>query len=170
MLRRHYHEDTGLLPLGNLGGPGWRGLADQLVACLQPLALLPFRLDFLYQPRQLAARLTLSPPAQQQQKQWSLRGLVRSIHSSLSVSTSEDSKDSPLPDIVGSSKVGTYNLVVELIFFVTYIYLLEFIRTLEAFATSRSVRKFEKVSFWLKLDCNNKENFQCKEKLRIERN
>ncbi|XP_049797885.1 uncharacterized protein LOC126215254 [Schistocerca nitens] len=127
VLRRYYQEECGLLPLGNLGGPAWRGLADQLVACLQPLALLPFRLDLLHQPRQLAARLSLSPPAETPRPArgparvgaaaaagipagapgWSLRGLVRSIHSSLSQPSPRQGggeEESQLPDVVGSSQ------------------------------------------------------------------
>lgn len=120
ILRKYYQEECGLLPLGNLGGPAWRGLADQLVASLQPLALLPFRLDLLHQPRQLAARLSLSPPAEGPGPRpsrasavppgapgWSLRGLVRSIHSSLSQPAPQQGggeEESQLPDVVGSSK------------------------------------------------------------------
>ncbi|XP_067013315.2 serine-rich adhesin for platelets [Anabrus simplex] len=104
VLRKHYTGD-GLLVLANTAGASVRALTDQLLASLQPLALLPFRLDLLFECRQLHLSLRRvgslqqpSPPEAPQAsagspstgKQWTLRKLVRSIQSSLTQSTDEE--------------------------------------------------------------------------------
>nr|CAD7568152.1 unnamed protein product [Timema californicum] len=93
ILRKHYNSDS-LLLLSNTAGASMRALIDQLVASLQPLSLLPFKLDLLFECRQLHLSLqrmeqplsSSSPP-----KQWTFKKLVRSIQSSLTQSTEEDS-------------------------------------------------------------------------------
>nr|CAD7393197.1 unnamed protein product [Timema cristinae] len=94
VLRKHYNSDS-LLLLSNTAGASMRALIDQLVASLQPLSLLPFKLDLLFECRQLHLSLqrmeqplssSSSPP-----KQWTFKKLVRSIQSSLTQSTEEDS-------------------------------------------------------------------------------
>jgi hypothetical protein len=52
VLRKHYTAE-GLLLLANTSGASVRALADQLLASLQPLSLLPFKLDLLFEVRQL---------------------------------------------------------------------------------------------------------------------
>jgi len=52
VLRKHYAPD-GLLLLANTAGAAVRALTDQLLASLQPLSLLPFKLDLLFEVRQL---------------------------------------------------------------------------------------------------------------------
>jgi hypothetical protein len=52
VLRKHYAAE-GLLLLANTAGASVRALTDQLLASLQPLSLLPFKLDLLFEVRQL---------------------------------------------------------------------------------------------------------------------
>lgn len=52
ILRKHYTSDS-LLVMTHTGGSNVRTLLDSLIATLQPLALLPFRLDLLFEYRQL---------------------------------------------------------------------------------------------------------------------
>jgi hypothetical protein len=52
VLRKHYAPE-GLLLLANTAGASVRALTDQLLASLQPLSLLPFKLDLLFEVRQL---------------------------------------------------------------------------------------------------------------------
>ncbi|GLH06660.1 Uncharacterized protein GBIM_12134 [Gryllus bimaculatus] len=72
VLRRHYApaaagSGPGLLAAAAAGAPAARAALDRVVAALQPLALLPFRLDPLYEARRLHASLRrlrqLSPQA-----------------------------------------------------------------------------------------------------------
>ncbi|KAK7872760.1 hypothetical protein R5R35_011887 [Gryllus longicercus] len=62
VLRRHYAPAAagtgpGLLAAAAAGAPAARAALDRVVATLQPLALLPFRLDPLYEARRLHASL-----------------------------------------------------------------------------------------------------------------
>lgn len=52
VLRKHYDPDS-LLLLSHTGGATVRSLVDTLIASLQPLALLPFQFDLLFEYRQL---------------------------------------------------------------------------------------------------------------------
>lgn len=52
VLRKHYDSDS-LLLLSHTGGATVRSLMDTLIASLQPLALLPFQFDLLFEYRQL---------------------------------------------------------------------------------------------------------------------
>ncbi|CAG2058873.1 unnamed protein product [Timema podura] len=93
VLRKHYNSDS-LLLLSNTAGASMRALIDQLVASLQPLSLLPFKLDLLFECRQLhlsLQRMEQPPSSSSPPKQWTFKKLVRSIQSSLTQSTEEDS-------------------------------------------------------------------------------
>lgn len=52
ILRKHYEPDS-LLLLSHTSGASVRSLVDTLIAALQPLALLPFQFDLLFEYRQL---------------------------------------------------------------------------------------------------------------------
>lgn len=52
VLRKHYDPDS-LLLLSHTGGTNIRTLVDTLISSLQPLALLPFKFDLLFEYRQL---------------------------------------------------------------------------------------------------------------------
>lgn len=52
VLRKHYSPDS-LLLLSHTGGSNIRALVDTLINSLQPLALLPFKFDLLFEYRQL---------------------------------------------------------------------------------------------------------------------
>lgn len=52
VLRKHYDPDS-LLLLSHTGGATVRSLVDTLISSLQPLALLPFQFDLLFEYRQL---------------------------------------------------------------------------------------------------------------------
>ena len=81
IIRKHYSPDS-LLVLSSCGGPQYRALTDRLLAALRPLTLLPFRLDLLFECRQLHQSLQrLSQPAASPS---ALIRLVRSIHNSVS--------------------------------------------------------------------------------------
>ncbi|XP_015839730.1 uncharacterized protein LOC661485 isoform X2 [Tribolium castaneum] len=51
ILRKHYNKDS--LIMAHVGGLTLRTLLDSLISALQPLALLPFQLDLLFEYRQL---------------------------------------------------------------------------------------------------------------------
>ncbi|XP_044263071.1 uncharacterized protein LOC123010326 isoform X2 [Tribolium madens] len=51
ILKKHYNKDS--LIMAHVGGLSLRTLLDSLIAALQPLALLPFQLDLLFEYRQL---------------------------------------------------------------------------------------------------------------------
>ncbi|PNF18760.1 hypothetical protein B7P43_G03348 [Cryptotermes secundus] len=106
VLRKHYAAE-GLLLLANTAGASVRALMDQLLASLQPLSLLPFKLDLLFEVRQLHHSLrrmgSLPQPdiASQQPttsssptsgKSWTLLKFVRSIQNSLSQSGDEENQ------------------------------------------------------------------------------
>lgn len=52
VLKKHYTSDSVLI-LAHTGGAAVRGLLDTLVTALEPLALLPFHFDLLFEYRQL---------------------------------------------------------------------------------------------------------------------
>lgn len=52
VLRKHYSSDS-LFLMAQTGGASVRSLLDTLIATLQPLALLPFQIDLLFEYRQL---------------------------------------------------------------------------------------------------------------------
>lgn len=52
VLRKHYNSHS-LLLMSHTGGASVRSLVDTLIATLQPLALLPFHFDLLFEYRQL---------------------------------------------------------------------------------------------------------------------
>lgn len=52
ILRKHYNPDS-LLLMSHTGGAKVRSLVDTLIAALQPLALLPFQFDLLFEYREL---------------------------------------------------------------------------------------------------------------------
>lgn len=52
VLKKHYNSDS-LLILAHTGGAAVRGLLDTLISALEPLALLPFQFDLLFEYRQL---------------------------------------------------------------------------------------------------------------------
>ncbi|XP_018328369.1 uncharacterized protein LOC108739128 isoform X2 [Agrilus planipennis] len=52
VLKKHYEQDS-LLVLAHTGSVSVRGLMDTLITTLEPLALLPFRFDLLFEHRQL---------------------------------------------------------------------------------------------------------------------
>lgn len=52
VIKRHYEPDS-LLLMSLTGSASIRGLLDTLIASLQPLALLPFQFDLLFEYRQL---------------------------------------------------------------------------------------------------------------------
>lgn len=52
VLKKHYNPDS-MLILANTGGATVRSLVDSLVSTLEPLALLPFQFDLLFESRQL---------------------------------------------------------------------------------------------------------------------
>ncbi|KAJ9580660.1 hypothetical protein L9F63_024161 [Diploptera punctata] len=111
VLRKHYEPD-GLLLMANTAGASVRALVDQLVLTLQPLALLPFKLDLLFEVRQLhhslrrmnslvqpevphqAAASSSSSGASSSSptggKPWTLMKLVRSIQNSITQSADEE--------------------------------------------------------------------------------
>ncbi|XP_069675487.1 uncharacterized protein [Periplaneta americana] len=106
VLRKHYSAE-GLLLLANTAGASVRALTDQLLASLQPLSLLPFKLDLLFEVRQLHHSLRRmgslpQPDITSQQpppstsptsgKPWTLMKLVRSIQNSLSQSADEENQ------------------------------------------------------------------------------
>ncbi|KAK4883199.1 hypothetical protein RN001_006518 [Aquatica leii] len=95
ILKKHYHSDS-LLLLAHTGGAAVRGLLDTLISALEPLALLPFQFDLLFEYRQLheslkrmdSYQLPSSPthskppsPTALTQRQWNLMKLANSIHS-----------------------------------------------------------------------------------------
>lgn len=51
ILKKHYTKDS--LIMAHVGGVNLRTLLDSLISALQPLALLPFQLDLLFEYRQL---------------------------------------------------------------------------------------------------------------------
>ncbi|PSN43503.1 hypothetical protein C0J52_13412 [Blattella germanica] len=107
VLRKHYNSE-GLILMANTTGASVRALVDQLILTLRPLALLPFKLDLLFEVRQLHHSLRhmsslLQPEVANPQppklsaspsptggKPWTLMKLVRSIQNSISQSTDEE--------------------------------------------------------------------------------
>ncbi|XP_041989173.1 uncharacterized protein LOC121740516 isoform X3 [Aricia agestis] len=97
ILAKHYDQDS-LILAGCVGDPRCRALLDTLLASLEPLKLLPFNLDLMFEMRELhrsfkkiesdmraASRPTTinSPPLTLNQR--NLLKLVRSVQSSVSV-------------------------------------------------------------------------------------
>lgn len=125
VLRKHYDPDA-LLLLSHTGGATVRSLVDTLIASLQPLALLPFQFDLLFEYRQLHLSLKrmdsyqqlLSPtkhsPSPNLLKQWNNKLVLssasnRSNSESEEVSTATTVKNAMMdskaePDIITSSK------------------------------------------------------------------
>ncbi|XP_063216651.1 uncharacterized protein LOC134527681 isoform X2 [Bacillus rossius redtenbacheri] len=128
IIRKHF-SPHGLLLLATTAGAPVHGLLDQLVASLQPLSLLPFQLDLLFESKQLHMSLrrldAFQKPAaavaeEEPAKPWTLRKLVRSLQNSLTQSFEDDAlpgwphrspksppknvsdeEATPLPDLLG---------------------------------------------------------------------
>nr|XP_018914980.1 PREDICTED: uncharacterized protein LOC109042593 isoform X3 [Bemisia tabaci] len=98
LLSKHY-SDEGLLLSACRSGSTVRGLVDLLITCIRPLAELPFKLDLLYECKQLhqsllqISRHPLSPVqssiGSNNRTSWTLRKLMRSLQSLAAQSTSE---------------------------------------------------------------------------------
>ncbi|KAF5277375.1 hypothetical protein FQA39_LY06188 [Lamprigera yunnana] len=104
ILKKHYHSDS-LLLLAHTGGAAVRGLLDTLISALEPLALLPFHFDLLFEYRQLheslkridSYQIPSSPthtkppsPTVLTAKQWNLMKLATSIQSSSAQSITDE--------------------------------------------------------------------------------
>lgn len=102
ILRKHYNTNS-LLLQAQTGGASMRSLLDTLIATLQPLALLPFQIDLLFEYRQLhnslkrmgsyhqpllspTHHMKVSPMSHLTNKQLTLMKLVRSVQSNMSQS------------------------------------------------------------------------------------
>lgn len=114
VLRKHYEPDS-LLLLSHTGGATIRSLVDTLIASLQPLALLPFQFDLLFEYRQLHLSLKrmdsyqqlLSPkhsPSPNLLKQWNMSSTSNKSNSdSEEISTATTIKNilvESVPDIL----------------------------------------------------------------------
>ncbi|KAJ3641779.1 hypothetical protein Zmor_028257 [Zophobas morio] len=123
ILKKHYCKDS-LLIMAHTGGLNVRTLLDTLISALQPLALLPFQLDLLFEYRQLHLSFKRMDSYQQQlspthkhsvspnYKQWNSPKLGLSACSNRSNSDSEDisaitvqhvEPELTLPDLLNSS-------------------------------------------------------------------
>ncbi|XP_044730714.1 uncharacterized protein LOC123293839 isoform X2 [Chrysoperla carnea] len=104
ILRKHYHSDS-LLLMAHTGGSDIRRLIDLLITSLQPLNMLPFQIDLMFEYRQLQIsmkrmgsfqasspiHLKISPTKSQiSSKQWALFKIVQSIQNSLTQSNSNE--------------------------------------------------------------------------------
>lgn len=82
MLRKHYF-DTGILLSSCRGIMSDKQLTDQLVSSLKPLADLNFKLDLLYECRQLHNSLMQlgqnTPQPMNTRTSWVLKKIVRSL-------------------------------------------------------------------------------------------
>ncbi|KAF5308641.1 hypothetical protein FQR65_LT06102 [Abscondita terminalis] len=127
VLKKHYHSDS-LLLLAHTGGAAIRGLLDTLISALEPLALLPFQFDLLFEYRQLheslkridSYQLPSSPthakppsPTALSHKQWNLMKLAASIHSNSthSVSDSEEVSSATTVQQISPEKMTLPDLV-----------------------------------------------------------
>ncbi|XP_031333740.1 uncharacterized protein LOC116163770 isoform X2 [Photinus pyralis] len=126
VLKKHYNPNS-LLLLAHTGGAAVRGLLDTLISALEPLALLPFHFDVLFEYRQLHESLKRidsyvpsspthvkpSSPKTLTPKQWNLMKLANSLQSTSSHSLSDAeeattvrqcSPENPtLPDLLNTS-------------------------------------------------------------------
>ncbi|KAK5650643.1 hypothetical protein RI129_001672 [Pyrocoelia pectoralis] len=107
VLKKHYNPNS-LLLLAHTGGAAVRGLLDTLIAALEPLALLPFHFDLLFEYRQLHESLKridsyaptspthLKPPSPKTltPKQWNLMKLANSLQSNSTHSLSDPEETS----------------------------------------------------------------------------
>ncbi|GLV31098.1 uncharacterized protein CBL_12172 [Carabus blaptoides fortunei] len=118
ILRKYYTADS-LLLLAQTSGPSMRSLVDTLIATLQPLALLPFQMDLLFESRQLHMSLKRMDTYQQPSSPTHLRSnMSQSCDDTedLSVATmihrcpSDESSDPSLPDLLNSSAHGKVQL------------------------------------------------------------
>ncbi|XP_068912211.1 serine-rich adhesin for platelets isoform X4 [Tenebrio molitor] len=123
VLKKHYSKDS-MLIMAHTGGLNVRTMLDTLIAALQPLALLPFQFDLLFEYRQLHLSFKRMDSYQQQLspthkhsvspnfKQWTSPKLGLSACSNRSNSESEDisaitvqhfEAEPSLPDLLNSS-------------------------------------------------------------------
>lgn len=65
VLKKHYDKDS-LMVMAHIGGANVRSLLDNLVEALQPLSLLPFQLDLVFEYRQLHLSFKRMDSLQQQ--------------------------------------------------------------------------------------------------------
>lgn len=96
VLRKHYDPDS-LLLLSHTGGATVRSLVDTLIASLQPLALLPFQFDLLFEYRQLHLSLKRMDSYQQLLSPTKVRSFVRRLIRCLNLSSLQHS---PSPNLI----------------------------------------------------------------------
>lgn len=99
VLRKHYHDD-GLILSACRGQANNRVLSDRLLSSLKPLTEKTFKLDLLYETRQLhqsllqLTKLPISPShsnsSSSSKGSWTLRRLLQSIQTGLNGSNEED--------------------------------------------------------------------------------